>query len=71
MWGEADASNFKVRGKSYVKDNVKAVSQPSLFKLIAVDLFEVPEPTPNICSHPRNRVSQALQRGTKTVLTQH
>lgn len=28
-----------------------------------IDLFETPEAHKNICSHPRNRVHQALQRG--------
>ena len=54
---------FQVRGKSYCHDKVKTSSATSLFKLIAIDLFEVPEGTPNICAHPRNRVFQALQRG--------
>jgi hypothetical protein len=63
MWTEPDASTFRVRGESYNADKVKIASAPSLFKLIAIDLFEVPEPTPNIASHPRNRVCLAHQRG--------
>ena len=66
MWSEPDASNFKIRGKTYNQDKVKASSAPSLFKLLAVDLFETPEPTRNIAAHPRNRVSQAQQRGENT-----
>ncbi len=63
MWTEADFTTFKVRGLTYVRDNVKVSSEKPLFKLIAIDFFEVPETTPNIASHPRNRVYQALQRG--------
>eukprot|EP01038_Epipyxis_sp_PR26KG_P016207 gene16207-22043_t len=63
MWGESDSSTFKVRAETYNTDKVKISSAPSLFKLIAIDLFEVPEATHNISAHPRNRVYQALQRG--------
>ena len=49
-----------------MQDKVKANSASSLFKLIAVDVFEVPEATHNISAHPRNRVAQALQRGEKS-----
>lgn len=65
MWGEPDASTFKIRGSSYMQDKVKASSAPSLFKLVAVDVFEVPEATHNIAAHPRNRVSLAAQRQEK------
>jgi len=63
MWTEPDASSFRIRGETYNADKVKKPSAPSLFKLVAIDFFEVPEPTPNISAHPRNRVSLALQRG--------
>jgi hypothetical protein len=66
MWRDIDASNFKVRGPTYNVDKVKTVSAPSLLKLLAIDLYEVPEPTQNICAHPKNRVNLALQRGEKT-----
>jgi len=62
MWTEADCTTFKVRGHNYITDKGKINSQPGLFKLIGIDIFEVTEPTHNIASHPRNRVSQALQR---------
>lgn len=42
------------------------LSEPSLFKLVAVDVFEVPEPTRNIASNPKNRVHQAFLRGETT-----
>ena len=66
MWRESDSLGFKLRGKTYCQDKVKATSAKQLFKLIAIDLFEVPETTPNICGHPRNRVFQAMQRGDDT-----
>lgn len=66
VWRDIDAQNFKVRGPTYNIDKVKTVSAPSLFKLLGIDLYEVPEPTQNICGHPKNRVNLALQRGEKT-----
>lgn len=63
MFAEPDAASFKVRGRSYNSDKVKTSSAPSLFKLACIDFFEVPEPTPNISAHPRNRVAMAAQRG--------
>jgi hypothetical protein len=66
MWQESDSTAFKVRSSTYNTDKVKCNSAPGLFKLIAVDFYEVPETTHNIASHPRNRVSLALQRGDPT-----
>jgi len=65
MWSTPDASTFKVRGGSYNQDKVKVSSAPNLFKLAAIDLFEVPDATRNIASHPNNRVYLANQRGEK------
>lgn len=62
-WAEPDHGSFKVRGANYNKDKVKCSSAPYMFKLIAVDVFDVPEPTFNISSHPRNRVAMARARG--------
>jgi len=66
MWGEPASENFKLRGKSYLTNKTKVASAPSLFKLIAIDLFDTGKPVKNICSHPRNRVYQALRRGEDT-----
>lgn len=66
MWSEPDPSTFRLRGSTYNQDKVKVASAPSMFKLLAVDLLEVPDTTRNIASHPRNRVFQALQRGDDT-----
>eukprot|EP00596_Hydrurales_sp_CCMP1899_P010073 CAMPEP_0119044170 /NCGR_PEP_ID=MMETSP1177-20130426/29212_1 /TAXON_ID=2985 /ORGANISM="Ochromonas sp, Strain CCMP1899" /LENGTH=580 /DNA_ID=CAMNT_0007013793 /DNA_START=607 /DNA_END=2349 /DNA_ORIENTATION=+ len=65
-WADLDAASFRIRGQTYNQDRVKAASAPSLFKLIAIDVFDCPEPTFNIASHPNNRVHQAMQRGEKT-----
>jgi hypothetical protein len=66
MWGEPASENFKLRGKTYLTNKTKVASAPSLFKLIAIDLFDTGKPVKNICSHPRNRVYQALRRGEDT-----
>jgi hypothetical protein len=66
MWSEPDAANFRVRGPTYKADNQKVASAPSLFKLLAVDIFDVTEATHNIASHPENRVALALNRGDPT-----
>ena len=58
-----DHASFRVRGKSYMVDKIKTNSAASIFELVAVDLFEVPEPTTNIAAHPRNRVAMAHERG--------
>ena len=36
-------------------DKLKVSSEKNLFKLVAVDLFEVPDTTQNIASNPKNR----------------
>jgi hypothetical protein len=62
MWKEPDASTFRLRSKTYKQDNFKCNSATNLFKLVAVDVFEVPDCIQNIAMHPQNRVFQALQR---------
>lgn len=66
MWGEPDLVTFRLRGKTYNQDKQKVLSAPPLFKLVAVDVFEVPEPTRNIAANPKNRVYLANQRGEST-----
>lgn len=41
MWSEPDASTFRLRSKTYLQDNFKCNSAPALFKLVAIDVFEV------------------------------
>jgi hypothetical protein len=66
MWAESDATQFKVRGPHYNSDKVKSFSSKSVFKLLAVDCFEMEQPMPNISAHPRNRVALAAKRGDPT-----
>lgn len=66
-WGDTPAMNFKVRGKSYVKDKCKVPSQESVFRLLTVDLLKVKEPVmTGICAHPNERIQQALKREMET-----
>ena len=66
MWSVPDHASFRLRGKTYLIDKVKANSLSPVFELIAVDLFLVPKPTYNIASHPKSRVSLAKARGDNT-----
>ena len=65
-WCESDSSTFKLRGLTYNKDKVKVSSDKPVFKLIAADFFQTTEAVFNICSHPRNRVRLAKERGENT-----
>ena len=40
-WSDIDASTFRIRGRTYNQDKVKAASAPSIFKLIAIDVRTV------------------------------
>jgi Protein ENHANCED DISEASE RESISTANCE 2, C-terminal len=40
-WSDIDASTFRIRGRTYNQDKVKAASAPSIFKLIAIDVSTV------------------------------
>lgn len=60
-WTEPSAASFSVRGATYGKDRVKIKSDPSLFRLFAVDLVRVDEPIlKGMCNHPDERVQQCL-----------
>lgn len=60
-WCEPDATTFRIRGKSYLKDKRKNASKPSMFRLFAVDIVEVETPIlSGICSHPDERVQKGL-----------
>jgi hypothetical protein len=62
-WSEPSAETFNVRGKSYMNDRIKVPSQPSAFRLFAVDLVNTEEPIySGMCAHPQERIQQALQR---------
>lgn len=54
-WADLDASTFRVRGKKYIDDKVKVVPAPSIFKLIAIDVWTscdaLPAPSPESYDH--------------------
>ncbi|KAG7349439.1 DUF1336 domain containing protein [Nitzschia inconspicua] len=66
-WSEPPAETFQVRGKSYMKDRVKVLSQPTAFRLFAVDLVNTEKPIySGMCAHPQERIQLALQRELET-----
>jgi hypothetical protein len=70
-WSEIFAHNFMVRGANYLNDNKKVCSESSLFQLLTVDL--VCSDAPNfqgLCSHPQERIQQALQKERDTGIKQ-
>ena len=64
---ESDASEFKLRSKSYMKTQKKEVtsSHGSMFSLICMDLYELPSQgaCTHVASRAWNRVFQASKRG--------
>lgn len=66
-WAEPSAGDFQVRGKNYLRDKVKIPSQQSFFRLLTVDLINTARPLfGGMCSHPQERVQQALKRERET-----
>jgi hypothetical protein len=67
-WAEADATAFKVRGKSYLQDGgIKIPSEPSVFRLLTVDLILTSTPIlTGMCSRPSERIQMALKRERET-----
>ena len=66
MYHEPDSSTFNLRGFHYMTNKTKVSSAPSIFKLIAIDVFDTGPPQRHICNHPKNRVFLAAQRGDPT-----
>merc|ERR1719183_883219 len=55
-WEQSPTSDFKVRGKNYLKDRIKEVSGSSVFKLVACDMIGVKETMySGFCAHPNER----------------
>ncbi|KAB1199008.1 Protein ENHANCED DISEASE RESISTANCE 2-like [Morella rubra] len=52
-WTSPSGVRFMIRGKNYLKDNMKIVGGDPLLKLIAVDWFKVDKPIDKIALHPR------------------
>jgi len=63
MWGDVDATSFVVRGPNYSVSKLKVPSEPAAFRLLAVDLFDLPEAQENIAGHKNNRVQAAMAAG--------
>jgi len=63
-WSSMPGSTFAVRGGTYMTDNVKQASAPSLFRLLAVDILRATSQLPqnSVCLHPEERVQRALKR---------
>lgn len=62
-WSEPLAESFHVRAKKYIDNKKKKASKPSAFKLLCVDMISCRKPRyQGICTHPRERVQQALKR---------
>ena len=70
-WSEIFAHNFMVRGMNYLNDNKKVCSESSLFQLLTVDLACSNAPNfHGLCSHPNERIQQALQKEKVTGVKQ-
>jgi hypothetical protein len=66
-WTEAMAPEFNVRTQTYMRDQKKAPSLPSVFKLLTIDLVKVDKPIySGLCSHPEERIQKALRREKET-----
>lgn len=59
MWSEPSPQVFLVRSQSYLRDHQKIPAELAVYKLQAVDLFEIDTPVTNIASHPLNRIALA------------
>lgn len=68
-WEQSPTSDFKVRGKNYLKDRIKEVSGSSVFKLVACDMIGVKETMySGFCAHPNERVQRAIKLEKETEL---
>ncbi|KAL0334066.1 UNVERIFIED_CONTAM: protein ENHANCED DISEASE RESISTANCE 2-like [Sesamum angustifolium] len=55
-WSSPDGSGFMIRGKTYLKDNMKVKGGEPLLKLIAVDWFKVEDCASKVALHPKSLV---------------
>eukprot|EP00536_Pseudo-nitzschia_multiseries_P016090 jgi/Psemu1/299176/fgenesh1_pm.1019_\ len=66
-WSEPSAEDYRVRSKTYLSNGIKELSEPSAFRLIAVDLVNTATPIyTGMCAHPGERVQSALERERET-----
>lgn len=67
-WTSPSGVRFMIRGKNYLKDNMKIVGGDPLLKLIAVDWFKVDKPIDKIALHPRCLLQSEVGRKLPFVL---
>lgn len=68
-WSETPANMYKVRSRNYMSNREKELSAGSVFELLCVDLVRVDKPLmTGLCSHPNERIQQALRREEETGL---
>ena len=67
MWGEPDATSYRLRSRTYLRDRCKEASAPPLFHLVAVDVFAMPSPRErfDITGRKDNWVYTANARGAE------
>ena len=62
MWCEPDGSTMLVRGPDYLTDRRKVPSEPPVFRLVGVDLFECDTVLEHIAARPDNNVQKERLR---------
>ncbi|CAB9504089.1 Protein of unknown function (DUF1336) [Seminavis robusta] len=68
-WAEPPASNYNVRGITYMHDRNKVPSEEALFSLLTVDVVHTADGRPimeGLCNHPNERIQRALRREKET-----
>jgi len=70
FWRRPDYRGLRVRGPTYLENREKIpVPMAPLFECVAVDMFLTEYRIDHICSHPKNRIYQSLQRNEKLPFT--
>ncbi|KAE8126128.1 hypothetical protein FH972_020873 [Carpinus fangiana] len=67
-WTSPSGSGFMIRGKNYLKDNMKVMGGDPLLKLIAVDWFKVDQTIDGIALHPRSLVQSEVGKKLPFIL---
>ncbi|CAN0838556.1 Protein ENHANCED DISEASE RESISTANCE 2 [Linum grandiflorum] len=67
-WTSPNGSGFKIRGRTYLKDNSKVVGGDPLLELIAVDWFKVDRAVDGVAQHPECLLQTAAGKKLPFVL---
>ncbi|XP_059455586.1 protein ENHANCED DISEASE RESISTANCE 2-like [Corylus avellana] len=67
-WTSPSGTGFMIRGKNYLKDNMKVMGGDPLLKLIAVDWFKVDQTIDGIALHPRCLVQSEVGKKLPFIL---